>query len=94
MEWQFGFNIHFSVGVWKWGQNYDLSIFQVLCTEAFLCPQMNSLGWYYGSFDILFVSECSGWSEGRTWKMDKIYQNLKIFRIHVNGLWQPIPMEK
>ena len=65
-------------GSWKWRKNYDLFIFQVLRTGAFLRPEMNSLGRYMGCFDILFVSERSGWSGRRTWKMNKMYQKYRI----------------
>ena len=52
----------------------------------------------YGNIDDIILN-LEYWEEKLvlqigTWKMDKIYQNLKLFRIHVNGLWQPIPMEK
>ena len=68
----------FLAGSWKWRQNYDLFIFQVLHTGAFLWPKMNSLGRYMGCFDILFVSDRSGWSGRRTWKMNKMYQKYRI----------------
>ena len=76
----------------KWGLNYDLSIFQVLHNGAFLGPEINSLGWYKGCFDILFVSERTGWSGGKTWKIDKIFQNYRILKIYDTQLWQPIPV--
>ena len=41
-----GFLIDCFAGARKWGQNYDLFIFQVLNTGAFLGLEMNSLGWY------------------------------------------------
>ena len=45
-------------------------------------------------FDILFVSERLGWSGRRIWKINKIFPNLKIFKIYVTWLWQPISVEK
>ena len=71
-------------GSWKWRKNYDLFIFQVLHTGAFLRPEMNSLGRYMGCFDILFVSERSGWSGRRTWKMNKMYQKYRILKSLAN----------
>ena len=78
----------------KWGQNYDLLNFQVLQTEAILGLEINSLSWYRGCFDILFISRRSGWSGGRTWKFNKIFQNYRIFKIYVTQLWQPISVGK
>ena len=54
--------------------------FQVLQTEAILGLEINSLSWYRGCFDILFVSRRSGWSGGRTWKLNKIFQNYRILK--------------
>ena len=71
------FTINFVWTVEKWGQNYDLFIFQVLNAGAFLGLEMNSLGWYYGCFGILFVSEHPGWYGERTWKMNKICHKLQ-----------------
>ena len=71
--WKINFTSDFSAGSRKWRQNYDLSIFQVLRTGAFLWPEINIVGRYMGCFDLIFVSERSGWSGRRTWKMDKMY---------------------
>ena len=77
LERKIDFTINFLWAVEKWGQNYDLFIFQVLHAGAFLGLEMNSLGWYYGCFGILFVSERTGWYGERTWKMNKIYHKLQ-----------------
>ena len=94
LEGKIGVSIGCFVGAGKWGKNYGLFIFQVLNTGAFLGLEMNSLGWYKGCFDILFVSGRPGWSGERTWKMNKIYQNYRMFKIYVTQLWQPISVEK
>ena len=58
--WKINFTSDFSAGSRKWRQNYDLSIFQVLRTGAFLWPEINILGRYMGCFDLIFVSERLG----------------------------------
>ena len=72
-----GFLMDFIARARKWGQNYDLLNCQILQTEAVLGLEINSLSWYRGCFDILFVSRRSGWSGGRTWKLNKIFQVFK-----------------
>ena len=70
------FHNWFSAVTRKWGQNYDLYIFQILHIEALLELEMNSLGRFWDCFDVLFVSGHLGWSGQRIWKMYKMFQKL------------------